>query len=277
MDLFRAWQQQGHLSQRVSMVLGWEAFQKVQEREGATLGDDPVRVQGVKIIIHEVTGQLSPSQSELNEMVLQIHQTGYQAVIHAIEEKHVIAACTAIEQALKVSPAAGHRHRIEHCSVCPPALAKRLASAGIMVVTQPAFVYYNGERYLRTVPKGDLKHLYSVATLMRHGVRVAGSSDFPVVPPNPLIGMYGAVTRRAENDEHILLEERITPRQALSLFTVNAARATNTEASRGSIQPGKLVDLAILSGVPTSLSAEAIKDIRVDMTMINGQVIWERR
>jgi len=276
LDLFRAWQQRGYLPQRVSMVLGWEAFQKIQERQGTTRGDDLVRIAGVKIIIHEITGQLSPSQSELNEMVLQIHQAGYQAVLHAIEVKPIMAACTAIEHALKVSPAAAHRHRIEHCSVCPPALAKRLASARIMVVTQPAFVYYNGERYLRTVPKGDLKHLYPVSTLMRHGVKVAGSSDFPVVPPNPLIGIYAAVTRRAENGEYILPKERITPLEALSLFTNNAASATCTETTRGSISPGKLADLAILSGDPTSLPEEAIKDIQVDMTIINGQVIWER-
>ena len=277
LDLFRGWQQRGHLPQRVSMVLGWEAFQKIKKCKNATRGDDSVRIEGVKIIIHEITGQLSPSQSELNEMVLQIHQAGYQAVLHAIEEKHIMAACTAIEHALKASPAAGHRHRIEHCSVCPPALAKRLASADIKVVTQPAFIYYNGERYLRTVPKEDLGHLYPVATLMRHGVRVAGSSDFPIVPPNPLIGIYGAVTRRAENGEHVLPEERITPLEALSLFTVNAAMATCTETTRGSIRPGNLADLAILSGDPTSVPEEAIKDIRVDMTIINGQVIWERR
>lgn len=273
LNRFRAWQQRGHLPQRVSMVIGWEAFQKFQEAQG----DDYARIQGVKIIIHEITGQLSPGQSELNEMVLQIHQAGFQAVLHAIEEKHVMAACTAIEHALKVSPAAGHRHRIEHCSVCPPALAKRLAAAGIMVVTQPAFVYYNGERYLKTVPKEDLAHLYPVATLMRHGVRVAGSSDFPIVPPNPLIGIYGAVTRTAKNGEGILPEEGITPLEALSLFTVNAATATCTETTRGSIEPDKLADLAILSGDPTGLPEEKIKDILVDMTIINGQVIWEKK
>ena len=277
LDLFRGWQQGGLLPQRVSMVLGWEAFQKIQKREGATRGDDLIRIEGVKIIIHEITGQLSPNQPELNEMVLQIHQRGYQAVLHAVEEKHVTAACTAIEHALKASPAVSHRHRIEHCSVCPPALAERIASAGIMVVTQPAFIYYNGERYLRTVPNGDLGHLYPVATLMRHGVRVAGSSDFPIVPPNPLIGIYGAVTRRAENGEYILPQERISPLEALSLFTDNAARATCTETTRGSIQPGKLADLAILSGDLTSLPEEEIKDIQVDMTIINGQIIWERR
>jgi predicted amidohydrolase YtcJ len=276
--LFYDWKRQDLLPQRVTMALGWEAFKKNLKREPTAFkGDDQVRVEGVKIIIHEITGQLSPSQSELNKMVAQIHRSGYQAILHAIEEKHILAACIAIEYALKASPGAKHKHRIEHCSVCPPALAKRLASAEIMVVTQPAFVYYNGERYLRTVPKEDLGHLYPVANLMKHGVRLTGSSDFPVVPPNPLIGIYSAVTRKTENGEYLLPEESITPLEAISLFTNNAASATRAEITRGSIRPGKLADLVILSGDPTELPEEAIKDIQVEMTIINGKVVWERQ
>ena len=89
-------------------------------------GDEKhLRLGGVKIIIHETTGQLTPSQQELNEMVDNIHQSGFQAVLHAIEENPIEAACTAIEHALKKSPKSDHRHRIEHCSVCPPSLAER--------------------------------------------------------------------------------------------------------------------------------------------------------
>ncbi len=275
-DLFRTWQQRGHLPQRTSMVLGWEAFQGDAADEGDSADDGHVRVAGVKIIVHETTGRLSPSQLELNDMVLRIHQAGQQAVLHAIDEKQVTAACIAIEHALKTSPRADHRHRIEHCSVCPPALAKQMASAGITVVTQPAFVYYDGGRYLRTVPSEELEHLYPVATLKQHGVRVAGSSDFPVVPPNPLVGIYAAVTRRAADGEHVLSKERIGPLEALSLFTVDAAHAIRAETGTGSIRPGTPADLVLLSGDPTGVPEEEIKDIRVDMTMIDGQVVWER-
>ncbi len=278
LDTFRTWKKKGLLPQRVTMALGWEAFKRHPERESAAPGeDDHVRIEGVKIIIHEMTGRLAPGQSELNEMVLRIHESGFQAILHAIEEKAITAACAAIEHALETFPGADHRHRIEHCSVCPPALAKRLASANITVVTQPAFIYYNGERYLNTVAREDLGHLYPVATLMAHGVRVAGSSDFPVVPPDPLIGIYSAVSRRSEQGEHVLPEERITPLEALALFTDNAARASRAETRRGSIRPGKLADLAVLSGDPTGLPEEAIKDIRVDMTIIDGEVVWERK
>lgn len=314
-DLFRTWTRDNRLPQRVSMAMGWDAFQDMV-RDGAyppdddagppddgadppdddacppdddadprdddadPPDDDPVPIAGVKIILHEITGRLSPSRAELNEMVMQIHKAGHQAILHAIEQEHIIAACTAIEEARRaVPPAAGRghpRHRLEHCSVCPPELAQRLAAAGVTVVTQPAFVYYNGERYLKTVPETDLIHLYPVGRLLRSGVAVAGSSDFPVVPPNPLIGMYAAVTRRAENGERVLPEEGVSPGEALSLFTDSAAKAIGAEALRGSIQPGKLADLAVLSADPTNVAEETIKDIRVDMTLIGGRVVWAR-
>jgi len=278
LNLFRKWKRQGLLRQRVIMALGREAFQRLEGRgSGGFEGDDHVSVQGVKIIIDEITGRLNPDQSGLNEMVSQIHRSGFHAILHAIEGNAIEGACAAIENALKAFPGARHRHRIEHCSVCSSDLAQRLASAGIMVVTQPAFVYFNGERYLGTVSEGDLAHLYPVATLMSHGVTVAGSSDFPVVSPNPLIGIYGAVSRKSGTGEQVLSTERISPLDALRLFTINAAKATGTETTRGSILPGKLADLAILSGNPTALPEEAIKDITVDMTIIGGEVVWERK
>jgi predicted amidohydrolase YtcJ len=226
--------------------------------------------------VHETTGQLSPSQEELNEIVLQIHRSGFQAVLHAIEERTIEAACCAIEYALNKVPKSDHRHRIEHCSICTPSLAKRLASLGIRVVTQPSFIYYNGERYLRTVPSKNLKHLYPIATLIKYGVEVAGSSDCPIVPANPLMGIYSAVSRRAENGEFVLPEERISSLKALQMYTTFAAETTFEETTKGSIAPGKLADLTVLSGDPTGLPIEETKDIKVEMTILNGEIVWNK-
>jgi predicted amidohydrolase YtcJ len=140
------------LQPAVTMMLGLDGFYEYRqlgyplhcERKG-------VRTGGVKIIVHEITGDLEPSRERLNEMVLEIHKSGFQAVLHAVEENTVKAACDAIEHALRQFPRPGPRHRIEHCSVCPPALAKRIGELEIMVVTQPSFVYFSGDRYLETV------------------------------------------------------------------------------------------------------------------------------
>ena len=230
----------------------------------------------MKIILDETTGHLQPAQSELNEMVLRIHQAGFQACLHAVEEKTVEAACSAIEYALQKLPKSDHRHRIEHCSVCPPSLAKRLAALGIMVVTQPSFIYYSGDRYLQTVPAEELKHLYPIRTLLKSGVKVAASSDCPIAPANPLIGIYAATSRMTETGETVLPEEKITPEEALRMYGENAARATFEEGMKGSISPGKLADLVVLNGDPTKVPINEIKDLEVEMTILNGEIVWEK-
>jgi predicted amidohydrolase YtcJ len=209
-------------------------------------------------------------------MVLDIHRLGFQAVLHAIEGKTIEAACDAIAYALKKSPRSDHRHRIEHCSVCTPFLAKRLTSLGIMVVTQPSFIYYNGDRYLKTVPKPNLEHLYPLSTLIKNGVAVAGSSDCPVVPPSPIVGVYAAVSRRTEAEDFVLPDEQITPLEALTMYTRDAAKATFDEEIKGSIEPGKLADLVVLSGDPTKVPVNEIKDIEVEMTILDGEVVWDK-
>lgn len=275
-DMFQWWKAQGYLEPRVSMMLGVKGFRDYRRKDfSAKVGENCLRIGGVKIILDETTGRLNPNQTDLNELVFTIHQSGLQAVIHAIEETSIEAACTAIENALQKSPRSDHRHRIEHCSVCPSPLSKRLASLGVMVVTQPSFIYYSGDRYLKTVARLQLKHLYPIARLMENGVQVAGSSDCPIVPANPLIGIYSAVSRMSETGKIVLAKEGIMPLNALQMYTEYAARTTFEEKIKGSITPGKLADLVVLSGDPTKLPADEIKNIQVEMTALNGQVVWD--
>ena len=274
---FQQWMDQSLLRLSVTMILGKEGFKEYQRQTFPPPSEkDQLRLGGVKIIVHETTGQLSPTQEDLNEMVLTIHKSGLQAVMHAIEGKALEAACNAVEYALRRAPKTDHRHRIEHCSVCPPPLASRLASLGVRVVTHPSFLYHNGERYLRLVPEPNLRHLYPLATLMKHGVNVAASSDSPLVPANPLLGMYSAVSRKAKNGELILPQEGISAMEALHMHTDYAAEISFEEASKGSIMPGKLADLVVLSGDPTELPVDEIKDIEVEMTILNGEIVWDK-
>ncbi len=275
--IFQRWIESGLLRLRVCMALGMEGYEEYRKHPfQAQIDENRLRVQGLKVILHETTGRLYPTQEELNEMVLDIHRSGLQAVLHAIEGKTIEAACNAIEYALKKSPRSDHRHRIEHCSVCTPSLAKRLASLGIMVVTQPSFIYYNGDRYLKTVPKPNLEHLYPLSTLIKNGVGVAGSSDCPVVPANPILGVYSAISRKTEAGDFVLPDEQITPLEALKMYTQDAAKATSQERVKGSIEPGKLADLVVLSRDPTAAPIDEIKDIGVEMTILNGEIAWDK-
>jgi predicted amidohydrolase YtcJ len=276
-EMFRRWKGQGFLKSRINMMLGIEGFGQYQDHLLLPHQDEhQLNLRGVKIIVHETTGELSPNQEELNEIVLRIHRAGCQAVLHAIEERTIEASCRAIEYTLKKFPPSDHRHRIEHCSVCPPSLAKRMASLGVMVVTQPSFIYYHGERYLKTVPDSNLKHLYPIATLFKSGVEVVASSDCPVVLANPLMGIYSAASRRAENGDFVLPDESVSPLEALRMYTLGAAKATFEEGIKGSLAPGKLADLVVLNGDPTKLPIDEIKNIEVEMTIVDGEVVWEK-
>ncbi|MGD9181964.1 MAG: amidohydrolase [Desulfobacterales bacterium] len=269
------WKKKDKFLPRVAMMLGLNGFNNREQSDFSCFHNkDQLRFSGVKIILDETTGQLYPPQMELNRLVLEIHQAGLQVAIHAIEEAAVESACMAIEHALKKLPKPDHRHRVEHCSVCSASLAKRLAAASIMVVTQPAFIYHNGDRYLETIPKGEIQHLYPIGTLIQNGVTVAGSSDSPIVPPNPLIAMYAAVTRKTKTGNTVSTKEHIDPMAALRMYTSDAAKASFDEAKRGSITAGKLADLVVLSGDPTKLFPEELKDLAVEMTIINGKIVW---
>ncbi len=264
------------LKSRVYMMFGFETlsqFQEVALAFGA--GDSQLRLGGVKIMLDETTGQLHPTQSELNQQVLTTHQAGFQLAIHAIEESTVEATIAALEYAQNQSPQNDRRHRIEHCAECPPHLLKRLSNLQAVIVTQPPFLYYSGERYLARVPESQLPWLYRIKSPLSSGLVVAGSSDSPVVPDNPLVGICAAVTRQAESGQYLLPEERVSAREALSMYTINAAYASFEEDIKGSITQGKLADMVVLSSDPLKSLPEQIKDIRVEMTIIGGELVWE--
>ena len=266
----------GELVPRICMMFGLHALADLKDnglRPG--YGDSELRLGAVKISLDETRGQLNPSQEELNEGVLRAHQDGFQVAIHAVEEGTVEAAAIALESCLRQSPKADHRHRVEHCSVCPPALLQRLQDVDAVVVTQPAFIYFSGERYLNDIPDTQLPWLYRTRSFLENGLGPAGSSDCPVVPCAPLMGVYAAVTRKAESGQVLSPEEAISPEDALRIYTLGGARVSFEEHLKGSIEIGKLADLVVLSADPTKVAPEEIKEIRVEKTIIGGEVVWE--
>lgn len=271
---FESWVEKGSINTRLTMMIGLDAF----DHDGVSSFVSPLdihrlRFGGVKVILDETTGRLHPHQQLLNEKVLKIHRAGQQAAIHAIEETAIASACSAIEYALQKHPKVDHRHRIEHCSVCPPQLAERLNAAGIHVVTQPAFVYFNGDRYLKTVPRQQLKHLYAFKSLMAKGIAVAAGSDCPIVPPDPFAGIYAAVCRHSETGDTVGKDEKISILDALRMMTLWAARACRQESIKGSITPGKLADLILVNDDPMKVTFDELRELKVEMTFIGGEVV----
>lgn len=263
----------GLLQPRVAMMFNHDSLADFQEI--ADSGNENLRLGSMKIVIDEISGSLNPPQEKINEMVLSAHNAGFQVAIHAIEDSTVEAALTALEYALQQSPKTDHRHRIEHCSECPPHLLERLKKTQAMTVTQPAFIYFNGERYASEVEAQKLPWLYRIGAFHHNGIKVAASSDAPVIPLNPLFGIYAAVTRKAESRHILSQEESITPEESLWMYTMGGAYASFQEHIKGSITVSKLADMVVLSEDPTRVPHEEIKDIRVLKTLIRGDVVWE--
>jgi predicted amidohydrolase YtcJ len=270
-NLIKDFQKSGKLRSHVTMMTGPETYRQFLDngmKSGS--GDNQLRLGAVKFLL-----EVQPNQDELNSRVLECHRAGFQMAFHAVAESTVEAAITALEYVDGFLPVAGRRHRIEHCSECPPYLLERLRKLGVVIVTQPPNIYYSGERYLATVAPSRLPWLYRIKAPLESGVVVAGSSDAPVVPCNPLAGINAAVTRQAESGQTVLPEEAVSPLQALALYTVNSAYASFEEDIKGSITPGKLADIIILSDDPAQVAPEKIKDIMVEMTIIGGEIVYE--
>lgn len=271
---YEDWKIRGIFQPRLSMMLGLKAFEAHRSIQ-SDVSNSELRLSGVKILLGRVSGTLHPGREELHAAVAAIHSAGLQAVIHAIEEPEIEAACDAVDDALSRRPRPDPRHRIEHCSVCPPRLLRRIADLGITVVTQPSFVYFSGDRYLKTVPADQYAHLYAIGSMMRQGLRVGFGSDFPIADANPMVGVQAAVTRMTEADNAVLPPERISVSDALRAYTLGSAAACFEEGIKGSITPGKLADLVLLSEDPRTTDPRHIKDIRAVMTLLGGRIVWK--
>jgi hypothetical protein len=268
--------ERGYLKPRLTIMLGLRHFDTIL-KNGFTprYGDDGVRMGALKEVLNQTRGPLHPPKEELVPNVLRAHKAGYQVAMHAFDLFTISAAIDAVENALKHYPREDHRHRVEHCAFSPQELIQRLKDNHMMVVTQPSFVYYGGERYLKTVPQGLRELLYRVGSFITNSIETVGSSDNPVVPINPLIGIYTAVTRKTETGEVLLLEERVSPVAALEMYTKAGAYASFDEDIKGTISVGKLADFALLNANPLRVPENEIKDIKVEMTVIDGRVVWQ--
>ena len=268
----------GQLKPRTTMMVGIEGLKEHEaEAYSGRIDANDLCLSGVKIVIDETTGSLHPDLETLKEMINAIHQAGHQVALHAIEPSAIEAAGEALSCALNIFPRKGHRHRIEHCSVCPPELIQKIASLGVMVTTHPAFLYYSGDRYLKTVPVNQQAHLYPIASLFRAGIVVVAASDAPIVNAIPIPGIYSAVTRLSETGNVILKNEALPPEKALQMYTLNPAMALFQEKTKGTVSPGKLADFAVLSDNPLTVPENSIKDLTVVMTIIGGEIVWTRK
>ena len=274
-ETFRRLKAEGRLTPRVVVMPGeshLSSFLDAGLSPGS--GDDSLKLGAVKVMTGLATGTLQPYREHLADIAQRAHERGFQLAFHAVEQEAVEAVVDVLIEAQKKLPRPDARHRIEHCSECPPLLARKLVEARTLVVSQPSFIYHNGERYLSLVAESLLPHLYPLGSLARSGTVVAAGSDAPVTEPDPLLGIYAAVSRLTRGGGAFFPSQSISAQEALEMHTINAAYACFDETRRGSIEVGKLADLVLLDADPRELESEALREISVMMTIVDGRVVW---
>ena len=219
-------------------------------------------------------GVLSMEQEKVNEIILKAHLAGYQVTTHAVGDRAVTVIVNAIENALRIAPRENHRHRIEHCAMINNELLDRIQNLGIIPVAQPIFLYEFGDGYLINYGKERAYRMFTCKSFLDRGVPVAGSSDCPITFSNPILNMHLAVNRATESGQIINPDERINVFDALRMFTYNGAYASYEEEIKGSLETGKLADLVVLSGSLSDTPADQISSLKVDMTFIDGELVY---
>lgn len=254
-------------------------------------GNDYLRLGGIKIFsdgsgrtaaFYDPPGQtkhwrglLKLTPEELNKNVVEAHNAGFQVWIHAIGDKAADVALDALELALKEMPKKDHRHRIEHSGVSRTTSEhlKRMKRLGIIPVPTAAWICRGS-----AVPKGTKVHIYR--TLLDQGFLPPGNSDSAGAMPegiNPLFSIWCMVARKTYSGELNCPEERITVMEAIRTYTMNGAYSGFEEKIKGSIEIGKLADFIVLSDNPLTCDVDKIKDIQVEMTIIDGKIVYERQ
>ena len=285
---------QGLLSQRIYGLVvhdqvDWLLASGLQGRHSGRLATEAVKIwadggmssrtaaiHGTYPVPPYGSGILYFGRDELTAMVREFDARGFQVCVHAQGDRAIETVLDAYAATLApaVIPRNPRRHRIEHGGAMYPALAARAADLGVLVASQPGFLSALGDGFAAAFP-GQRDQLYSFASWQRAGITVAGSSDAPVITPDPLVGIRDAMLRRTGEGHVLGPGERLSARAALALYTRHAAFAMHRETEIGSLEPGKLADFAVLDRNPLDVDPERITDIRVLATAVDGKPVYQ--
>jgi predicted amidohydrolase YtcJ len=223
----------------------------------------------------DTRGVLRFNRDELEALCRESHEAGWRIATHAIGD-------VAIDQMLDIYEALGRHprnveHRIEHFGLPDARQLSRAAALGIIAAPQTIFIHSLGRNFRAYLPDSFLPRCYPIRAMVDAGVRVALSSDAPVVEDdNPLVGAMAAITRRDREGCAIAPEQAITLDEGLVAYTQGGALASGQESTLGTLEPGKWADIAVLSRNPYDVETSALPQITVEMTMLAGRVVFER-
>jgi hypothetical protein len=226
------------------------------------------------------TGLLVTPPDELHAQTLAASNAGFQTCIHAIGDRANRLVMDVFERVQDEVPGArALRLRIEHAQILDAAEIPRFARLGVIASMQPTHATSDMPWVpARIGAARTAEGAYRWQTLRATGATIASGSDFPVEDANPLLGFYAAVTRQDANGNPRggwMPEERLSREQALRSFTLDAAYAAHAETLTGSLEPGKLADLVVLSADIMRIPPTDILRTTVRMTVVGGEIVYD--
>jgi len=305
-DAYVALEERGELSARVVLSLLWDRDRDESQIDGLMerrrRGDlERVKADTVKIfqdgVVENFTAAmlgpyLDGSGNEtsnsgismvepdlLNRYVTALDAQGFQVHIHAIGDRAVRESLDAFEAAQVRNGRRDARHHIAHIQVVDGNDVPRFRTLGVVANAQPLWASLEPQMENLTIPflaPERARQQYPFASLRRAGATIAFGSDWPVSSPDPLLEMEVAITRvdPANRDgEPLLPEERLDLPAALEAFTMGAAYVNRLERDTGSIEVGKLADIAVLDRDPFEPGAGPLGEAKVVLTLVDGKPV----
>ncbi|MDZ4685829.1 MAG: neutral/alkaline non-lysosomal ceramidase N-terminal domain-containing protein, partial [Planctomycetaceae bacterium] len=229
-------------------------------------------------------GDLRVSAEKIKNIIRTGHRLGWQMSSHVTGDAGVDAVLDAVEAANADSPIAPRRYNLIHAYWPDAKTAQRAARLGVAVDTQPTWYYKDGDTLAGVLGAQRLNHFIGLKTWRDAGVHVAINADHmqgfdpnsSLNPYNPFLAMQIAVLRRTEGGQVFGPEQRVSREEALRMVTIDAAWMSFDETRKGSIEVGKLGDLAILTGDFMATPAERLHEIRSATTIVGGKVVYEK-
>src|SRR5215469_1315011 len=215
--------------------------------------------------------------SAMRERLTGADKAGLELCIHAIGDEAISTVLDIFQDIQKANGSRDRRWRIEHAQHMAPKDFQRFANLRVIASMQPYHAIDDGQWADRRIGPIRAKTTYAFRTFLDNGVHLAFGTDWTVAPLNPMLGLYAAVTRATLDGKHPngwIPEQKITIAEAIEAYTEGSAYAEFQEKDKGSITPGKLADLVLISDNLLKIDPRAIRDAKVEMTMVGGKIVY---
>ena len=301
LEVYKELEEKGELTTRIyvaPMITDWQNYAKAGIRRA--FGSNLLRTGALKAFADgslgsstayffqsysddpHTRGLLTEEMQPLSKMrnrLIGADRAGLQLCVHAIGDEAISLTLDLFEEVIKADGRKDRRLRIEHAQHIAPKDFDRFAQLGVIASVQPYHAIDDGRWAEKRIGPERIKTSYAYRSLLDHGVRLALGTDWDVAPLNPLLTIYAAVTRATldgRNPNGWMPEQKLTVAQAVEAYTMGSAYAEFQEKEKGSITPGKLADMVILSDDIFTIDPKLIRTVQVDTTIMDGKVVWQR-